>query len=1401
MRKTLLFLLFSALLPLGASAQEAYAVYTDDGTLTFYYDDLKNTRPGTVYELNTMYNYPGWQEEHYCDIHKVVFNPSFADARPTSTIYWFEDNMELTEIEGIQYLNTSEVTYMSMMFYGCDGLVNLDLSGFDTSKVEDFDWMFGDCDNLKTIYCGDGWTTENVIYSDGMFYGCYELVGGKGTVYDEDHTDATYAHTDGGSSNPGYLTYKRNTEENKFAYAVYTDDGTLTFYYDTQRTTRPGTTYDLNTGNNMPDWIEDHMDDIEKAVFKPSFADARPTSTAGWFSCSVNEIEGLSFLNTSEVTDMNYMFANCDGLTSLDLSHFDTRKVTDISHMFVNCHSLTNLDLSGWDTSNVICLHEMFSYCHSLTNLDLSGWDTKNVAYMGGMFLDCFNLTNLDLSGWDTSKVTNMNGMFSYCIGLTSLDLSGWDTSRVTNMGWMFGGCQDLQTIYCGANWTTENVENSEYMFDWCYNLVGGKGTVYDEDNTDAAYAHADGGPSNPGYLTFKGNAYAVYTDDGTLTFYYEDTNVIAPRPGTHYALNTGSNDPGWFTGHRTDIKKVKFTPEFADARPTSTYNWFAVNVNETSQLTQISGLEYLNTSEVKTMGGMFYKCNQLKNLNVSHFDTSKVTDMEWMFSFCCGLTRLDVSCWNTENVTNMWGMFNDCSSLVSLDLCGWDTSNVTFMESMFEDCGTLTSIYCGETWSTENVSLSGSENMFLNCTSLVGGNGTVYDASHTDKTYAHIDGAPDYPGYLKYKDGIAYAVYTDDCTLTFYYDIMKNLREGTVYELNTEDNYPGWQEEHYCDINKVVFDPSFAGARPTSTYSWFEENMEPSAILTEIEGIQYLNTSEVTNMAWMFWGCDGLISTNLDLSGFDTSKVTDMSYMFGNCFINNLNLSGWDMSNIENHEEMFFNCTVENHLDLSGWGTHNMTDMSGLFNGCGSASIDLSGWDTSNVTDMSYMFCGGFINLDLSGFDTSNVTDMSYMFCGDFTNLDLSGFDTSKVKNMRGMFSECNLTSLDLSGFDTSNVTDMSEMFFWSDLTTIYCGDGWTTDNVENSEDMFKYCYELVGGKGTVYDDNRTDATYAHADGGPDNPGYFTYKGNIEEDKFAYAVYTNDGTLTFYYENTDVITPRPGTHYALNTGSNDPGWFTGHRTDIKKVVFTPAFADARPTSTYNWFAVSVNETSQLKQISGLQYLNTSEVKTMKLMFYGCDALTNLIVNGFDTSKVTDMEWMFSDCSGLTRLDVSHWNTKNVTSMWGMFNGCGSLTSLDLSGWNTSNVTLMESMFEDCSSLTTIYCGEAWSTEDVSLSDSENMFLNCTNLMGGNGTVYDALHIDKTYANIDGAPVYPGYLTFKSSAVPTNVNGVQVVENGEDVCYGLDGMRVVGKLRGVNIIRKKDGTTVKVVAR
>ena len=391
---------------LGASAQEAYAVQTRTNAgqkLTFYYDDLKDSRTGYehIFSLNTGKDTPEWVQY---DIEQYIFDASFAEARPTSTHAWFygDLNMNQYSIIGIKNLNTSEVTDMSDMFFDCKSITSLDLSGFDTHNVTDMramfyycnklydidlssfdtrnvtdmDLMFYNCNSLRTIYAGGGWNTENVTGSTSLFVNCTALVGGAGSMNNYG-LDYTYARIDGGEENPGYLTFKG-------VYAKISDDGkTLSFKKGVYSGKWTETMYDLKYANYYPNWYDEgNYVNVLSVVFDPSFSVVYPTTTYSWFNgmSNLNTITGIEYLNTSEVTNMGFMFNNCSSLRSLDLHNFNTQQVTDMACMFKGCIKLKSIVVD-------------------------ESWTTENVTYSDNMFLDCVGIVGSQGTTYDANHV------------------------------------------------------------------------------------------------------------------------------------------------------------------------------------------------------------------------------------------------------------------------------------------------------------------------------------------------------------------------------------------------------------------------------------------------------------------------------------------------------------------------------------------------------------------------------------------------------------------------------------------------------------------------------------------------------------------------------------------------------------------------------------------------------------------------------------------------------------------------------------------------------------------------------------------------------------------------------------------------------------------------------------
>ena len=623
----------------------AYAEFDKStGTLTF---KCGLSKPEGAYDLNVGITDPGWRT-HKNEIKKVVFDASFACARPTSCYYWFCGCSKLTDIEGIENLNTENVTNMNSMFDRCSALTLLDLTNFNTAKVSDMSYMFMGCSALTTIFVSDKFVTDLVTSSDNMFHMCINLIGA--IEYDGSKSDHTYANYE-----TGYFT----PEGGFHAYAVFDEGtGTLTF---ARGADKPAGAYDLNEGNAAPEW-NSQKDYIAKVVFAASFAYARPTSCYKWFyECTnLTEIKGIGNLNTQNVKDMSLMFYCCSGLTSLDVSNFDTQNVEDMSDIFNRCTGLTSLDVSNFNTQKVTNMNEMFYYCTGLTSLDVSNFDTQ--------------------------KVTNMNFMFYGCKGLASLDLSNFDTEEVTSMAKMFQSCSGLKTIYVSDKFVTTKVENGYNMFYGCTSL---KGAIdYDDSKIDHTYANCD-----TGYFT-PGCAYAVFDEGtGTLTF-----KCGLSKPEGAYDLNEGNNIPEWRKSRVSNgglntiyppinITKVVFDASFAYARPTSCYKWFYI----CNDLTEINGIENLNTEKVTNMGSMFFGCPGLTSLDVSNFNTQNVEDMSSMFWICSTLTSLDLSNFDTKEVTNMSKMFWDSSALKTIYVCDkFVTTKVSSGADMFKGCTNL---------------------------------------------------------------------------------------------------------------------------------------------------------------------------------------------------------------------------------------------------------------------------------------------------------------------------------------------------------------------------------------------------------------------------------------------------------------------------------------------------------------------------------------------------------------------------------------------------------------------------------------------------------------------------------------------------------------------------------------
>ena len=487
----------------------------------------------------------------------------------------------------------------------------------------------------------------------------------------------------------------------------------------------------------------------------------------------------------------------------------------------------------------------------------------------------------------------------------------------------------------------------------------------------------------------------------------------------------------------------------------------------------------------------------------------------------------------------------------------------------------------------------------------------------------------------------------------------------------------------------------AFGGTAGTDGRSYFDTGLAPNAHIVAVQETQAnksltnldltnLDVSQVTSGFGMFNNLRALQEIG-DLSGWNTHNFTDMRFMFdSDSALSGIgDLSNWNTSKVTNMIAMFESASNLKDLgNLGRWRTGNVTDMGYMFNGMSALTNvgDLSNWDTSKVTNMRAMFAfdSNLKNLgNLDHWRTGNVTDMSYMFNADrsLTNVgDLSHWDTHNVTDMSFMFDrDSALSSIgDLSNWNTAKVTNMKAMFELTNLKDLGSLDRWQTGNVTDMSFMFNQDGSLTNVGDLSHWDTHNVTDMNHMFAGD-------------------SALSSLGDLSNW--NTSKVTNMSSMFESarnLKDLGNLDRWQTGNVTDMSFMF---------------------NQDGSLINIGDLSYWDTSKVTNMNAMFQFDSNLKNLgNLDHWQTGNVTDMSHMFNQASSLTSLgNLSHWDTHNVKDMQYMFARDSALSSIgDLSNWDTSKVTNMGSMFELASNLKNLGNLDRWQTGNV--TDMSFMF-------------------------------------------------------------------------------------------
>lgn len=397
-------------------------------------------------------------------------------------------------------------------------------------------------------------------------------------------------------------------------------------------------------------------------ITKESISKAKPTTMANMFSgCeSLKQIDFLEKIDTSEVTDVQWLFYHCYQLDNPAIGNWNTSKVENMTYLFYEAEGLTTLDVSNWKTDNIKKFNSAFYGCVNLTSIDTSSWVLNNVEDLYYTFKNCSNLESIgDTTNWGLANCVNLHGTFENCKKLKSLNVSTWNLSNCVDMYYTFSQCNGIQTLDT-KDWDLSKIVNFDHTFYAASNL-----TDIDTSNW------------NLESVTITNFMFSYCTKLKTIDTTNWNTHSLTTMQNMFsYCTNLQELDvSNWDVSNCIDINSM-----------------FANDINLISLGT--NNVSNWNTSNMTNINSVFSGCLKLQELDVSKWDVSNCIYILNCFQFCSSLKVIDVSNWNiTSKVSPVYGwryVFNGCSSVEELDLSNWDGSDQTVTTSMLYNMKSL---------------------------------------------------------------------------------------------------------------------------------------------------------------------------------------------------------------------------------------------------------------------------------------------------------------------------------------------------------------------------------------------------------------------------------------------------------------------------------------------------------------------------------------------------------------------------------------------------------------------------------------------------------------------------------------------------------------------------------------
>lgn len=445
---------------------------------------------------------------------KIAMNP---DSKSVFYLGQADTFSNVAQIDGLNIFDTTSVSVAQQMFFNMSSLTALDLDSFFTSpSLTSIFGIFALCSSLVDLSVAQ-WNITQVFNIQQAFHGCKSL-----------------KNLDLSTWRPIAATYTAKI----FLGCTALEHLNL-------------------TGWTLP----------KAKTAEYMFRDCSSLVT----------VDTLDF-GLGETVSCKGMFTGCSKLTDPPVQNWDTSNVTDMSFMFNKCYAITsNLQIQDWNTSKVTTMHAMFQadqggahYATNMETLHIENWNTSNVTDVGWMFYGQKGLTSLDLSKWDTSKIQSFHHLFAHCTNLVPIGIENWDTSSATTFNATFHNT--AATSYDISKWNTSNCESFSQMFEYCHNLqsIVGLDKIDTSNSKSFCEMFADSGLVELDLSNFNTlNADSTYVDpnnneQGGMTQIFRGMNALKKiKLGENFSFNgKGNCTSGGFPSYTTDGKTGEWYSE-----------------------------------------------------------------------------------------------------------------------------------------------------------------------------------------------------------------------------------------------------------------------------------------------------------------------------------------------------------------------------------------------------------------------------------------------------------------------------------------------------------------------------------------------------------------------------------------------------------------------------------------------------------------------------------------------------------------------------------------------------------------------------------------------------------------------------------------------------------------------